>query len=752
MLKRLLIVALVSTLFYTDGHAQLVVSSDMTPEWYVQNILLDPDGGVEASNVTYNGATGDTPNNQCGMFDGANSNIELCDGIILASGGVEGAEGANESGSTTTPVDVSVNGDADLFLASGFAMNDVAVLEFDFVPNGDTLRFNYIFGSDEYPEFVDSFNDAFGFFMCGPGLSGPYSTPDDVIYPDGSANVALIPGTELPVTINNVNDGDNAEYYVPNGDGGVPPFSTDDFYIEYDGLTVTLQAIVPLIPGETYHIKFAIADAVDSAFDSGVFLEGGSFTTGDAGISVLVPNLNYTNPTLIEASTVCDTGYFSIFRDDCILDSLWYEFDYSGGTADYGVDYLPLPLDTVIAEGVTLLEYPMFAIPDAEDEGVETIEVLVYTSQTGQAGSFVFQDTLFIDIVENYTFALDAPTKYIWCPGDSINLVVEANAPGIELFEYTWTQNGEVLGENSSQLLVPIPPNFMDSTYYDINVIDGCGMTSVTDSVWIVNVIPPDPTAIVEVNGEYCRGIDFPISAILSGGTYPFTYDWSDGGNTNPNYVTPSVVTEYTVIVTDGCGRVSPPATGSFPMPEPVVVSEDLQDYICLDEVLELSPEVTGGQAPYDFAWGFDQTFGVVEYDETTGNGTVEVLSQLLDPEEDVVQATLIVKDYCQVQRELLDINDPIDQPVEYTDTIVLLNCIVPNVITPNGDSFNNLFKAEELLAKKGTMFIYDRWGKLLSESSRHTWNADDNSDGTYFYVVAFDDGEIKKGSFTILR
>jgi len=497
MLNRIILLITIFGFAVTEAKAQLIVTADMTPEEYVQNILLDENGGVEAFNVTFNGEPGDVLNNQCGMFEGNDGMIELCDGVIMATGDVIGALGPNDSGSNSEPAAVSISGDPDLELLNpGFPVNDVAILEFDFIPNGDTLRFNYIFGSDEYLEFVNSaFNDVFGFFLSGPGISGPFSTPDPIEFPDGAANIALIPGTTQGVTIDNVNDMVNSEFYVDNGDGFTAPFNTDPFYVQYDGVTVILEAIAALEVGETYHIKLAVADAGDTGFDSGVFLEGGSFTTGSAGISVTTPNIFFDNQaTLIEQSTVCDTGFFSIFRDDCQLDSLWYEFVYEGD-AEWNVDYLPLPLDTLMLEGQTTITYPMFAIPDGEDEGTETIQVLVYTSTTGEDGSFDFQDTLFIDIVDNYTFDVATPDIEAYCPGDSLNVQSFPQATGTPLFEYTWTDNGTVIG-NDFQVLVPIPPNFGDSASYEISVIDGCGMPSNPQTAWIFNFIPSNSAII----------------------------------------------------------------------------------------------------------------------------------------------------------------------------------------------------------------------------------------------------------------
>jgi len=60
-------------------------------------------------------------------------------------------------------------------LAAGFQTFDASILEFDFIPQSDTLKFNYIFGSEEYPEYVNSgYNDVFGFFISGPGIAGPF--------------------------------------------------------------------------------------------------------------------------------------------------------------------------------------------------------------------------------------------------------------------------------------------------------------------------------------------------------------------------------------------------------------------------------------------------------------------------------------------------------------------------------------------------------------------------------------------------
>ena len=116
------------------------------------------------------------------------------------------------------------------------------------------------FASEEYPEYVNQFNDVFAFFISGPGITGPYSSPTG--FPGGSANIALLPGTTTPVTINNVNNGDNdcfsggpsgpcvnCAFYVDNCNGTT---------VEFDGFTTKLEAKIPVNPCQTYHLKLAI--------------------------------------------------------------------------------------------------------------------------------------------------------------------------------------------------------------------------------------------------------------------------------------------------------------------------------------------------------------------------------------------------------------------------------------------------------------------------------------------------------------
>lgn len=230
--------------------------------------------GVTISNVTF---TGDT--RAGGTFAGALAPVGFDAGVILSSGNIADSVGPNEGDSTTTQFEIP--GDVDLTALSGFPTHDASVLEFDFVPDGDKIFFRYVFGSEEYNEYVNTeFNDSFGFFINGTNC----------------ATVGTGGGGALPVTINTINNGNpfgagtitNPALYRNNDPNDPGPPAIDS---ELDGLTVILTCTASVNKSVTNHMKLAIADASDDRLDSVVFIEKGSLstkppTTGGADLSV----------------------------------------------------------------------------------------------------------------------------------------------------------------------------------------------------------------------------------------------------------------------------------------------------------------------------------------------------------------------------------------------------------------------------------------------------------------------------------
>jgi hypothetical protein len=277
---------LLSTLFLgTIAHGQISITDSLSEASIAQ--LLEG-FGVTITNVDV-----DCPGASLGHFTGS-SDLPMTEGLVLTTGRATAATGlAIELASEAT----TFNSDPDLAALAESPINDACVLSFDCIPIGDTLLFNYVFGSEEYPEYVCSFNDVFGLFLSGPEISGPFS--------GNAANLALLPGTQTPISINTVNNGNelsqgclptNVEYFIDNAEGTT---------IAYDGFTVNLLAIAVVVPGETYHFKLAVGDAMDAIFDSGVFLEAFSFrssgiTTGIEGqVSVQADLLRESDAVIV---------------------------------------------------------------------------------------------------------------------------------------------------------------------------------------------------------------------------------------------------------------------------------------------------------------------------------------------------------------------------------------------------------------------------------------------------------------------
>ncbi|HUG83610.1 MAG TPA: choice-of-anchor L domain-containing protein [Euzebya sp.] len=277
------------------------LDSGLTPSVLASGLVGD---GVTVSGVSYTGS-----DISAGGFSGGEAaGVGFDSGIVLSTGQLGDLAGPNGSGSTGEFI--GGPGDADLdALASSDGVerdtNDATVLEFDFVPDGAEVRFDYVFGSEEYNEFVGTgFNDVFGFFVNG-------------------SNCAVVDGD--PVTINTINNEANAEQFRDNTDGSLD--------IELDGLTTTLQCVAAVNPGVANRLKLAIADTGDSVYDAAVFLRAGSLSTGseipvgDPGVARIDGGTGDPRDVAIEACRVAvpfgqRADRVVVARDDVFADAL----------------------------------------------------------------------------------------------------------------------------------------------------------------------------------------------------------------------------------------------------------------------------------------------------------------------------------------------------------------------------------------------------------------------------------------------
>jgi gliding motility-associated-like protein len=525
----------------SEASAQLSVDNSIGPDAAVEDVLLGE--GVVVSGITFSG-----DQNQIGSFDGSAANIGLQNGIMLASGDVlfaqTGSDGLGSGGNENTGGSLGggnfgVN-DPDLDLLSTFNTNDAVVLEFDFVPSGDSIVFQYVFGSEEYNEYVcGTVNDAFGFFLSGPGISGPFD--------NDAVNLAIVPDTDIPVTINTVNNGtvgnngsegnctqvspdwdQNTEYFIDNDLNQAPEA------VEYDGFTVVMTAATSVICGETYHIKMAIADGGDTAFDSGVFLEAASFSSND----VLIESSIDDAPDNIPANTIvegCINGTFTVIRPNAAaLDTIQLTIE---GTALNVIDVEPIELDVVMEEGVSSVVIPIIPLSDEEVEGTETL-TLSYTYVNGCGEENTVEAT--INIMDYLDPEISVDENIFICPGSSAQ--AEAICVlGLAPYDYEWSS-----GQNTSTVTF----NPGDAGDYTVTATDYCGGTASANTT----VEEPDPLEL-EPDQELCLGVS--TDALVYGGTLPYYFVYSEDSlilldNGGFEAIYPGV---YDVLIGDDCGE-----------------------------------------------------------------------------------------------------------------------------------------------------------------------------------------------------
>ncbi|MEL6674181.1 MAG: PKD domain-containing protein [Bacteroidota bacterium] len=389
--------------------AQLTVSDTLSRGEMIGTLFGE---GVIVSNINYQLC--DT-SRAMWEFDGSAASVSLDRGLLLSTG--ECIDAQNPFGTqassllASTPLGMPGYTPLNSLLPPGFSTNDACVITFDIVPLCDSIAIKYIFASEEYPGFVNSmFNDVFAFFISGPGFGAAPGT-----------NIALVPGTNIPVSINNVNNGQSATGTVPTGPCTNCAFYNDYTFgttLSYNAFTKTLLAEASVQQCSTYTITLAIADGGDSFLDSGVFLEAeGIGCTSQALTLKAVNNASANLGTNVTVEGCSNGGEFIFTLPNPLPDTTVFYFDI-GGTAVPGVDYDPLPDSIIMPAGQTSFTVPLNVVDDGIFEGVETLQ-LIYTD-SALCGSIIYADTAQMEIWDkpNLTTAPDAAI----CDGETATL------------------------------------------------------------------------------------------------------------------------------------------------------------------------------------------------------------------------------------------------------------------------------------------------------------------------------------------
>jgi len=493
-------------------------------------------------------------------------------GVLLTTGTINNALGPNNVGNRS--FEAGTPGNDLLNTVTGRRTYDACRLEFDIIPGGDTLRFNFAFGSEEYHEWVGSqYNDVFGFFISGPGITGDPGIGNE-------RNIARVPGSNQPVTINNVNNGSNQAWFRDNVGGA---------HVQYDGITRGLQAVSVVQPCQTYRLKLIVADASDRKFDSGVFIERiqSNAVTMQASTASGFPNL-------VEG---CNAGKVRFTRQHVTNEPLVVPF-FLRGTAINGVDYAPIgdpdPMTAktaVIPANQASVDVHFDPIADGIPEGVENIRVLLGSSLC--PGFYL--DSLELLIQDSLFAAVGTPAPL--CAGGSRQLSASGG------LTYSWSP---AAGLSAANIANPTASPAATTTYM---VTVGAGACTGTAST---TVTVSDMSVTGQVVNPLCDGGgNAAVNLTVGGGIPPYTFAW-----TGPNGFTAATedlvnvgTGTYTVTVRDAanCTR-----TRSFNVNAPAQLTLTLapsilpfgQNISCAggnDGSINLT--ISGGSAPYGIAW-----------------------------------------------------------------------------------------------------------------------------------------------------
>lgn len=720
-------------LLFGSLNAQVTVNSTNSVAWYVQNVLLG--ANVTVSNITFNGtaANANVAQVSVGEFTNPLNQVGLVNGMIMATGSAMLATQTNtQNGATLGSVGSQPAGnDPQLASIVTGTQYDKCIVEFDFVPTGDSIKFRYVFASEEYPQYVCSgFNDAFGFFVTGPNPSGGNYTNYNVARVPSSLNPLAF--TNTPVAINTINSGvaggsgtastcaaidpnwqSYNVYFVNNPTGG--PY-------EYNGRTIALPATLPVICGETYHIKLAIADLGDASLDSGVFLEAGSFASNGIGaINAIVPSDVF----------ICDTSAALTLNFSAGANPPPYSFwDFGDGI------------------GTSTDADPSYTYADTGYYQVMYVAI-------DSSGACGVSDTAYFNInliyPEQFSATFDIP---VIDPCDNIDsLLVEFAFTGTGADSLIWNMgNGTIFYDVDS-----VAYTYLAEGVYEVSLIAIDTRCNHVDTLTAtVNYVLSYTAAQATVPDDiFLCATPLNVDFIASNPLPPHSYwDFDDGTNST----LPAVTHTYA-------------QPGSYNVMYVAIDSStcNIADSVYFNVTLELAETFS---ASIDFTppppCGSDSMLVQLYF---TGTGADSLVWDMGNGD---VFVTDSMEYYYTVPGTYNIVLTAYDLRCNNVGTIanevffagnVISEVQVPNIFTPNGDGINDRFGDLDV---DGTeeyhLVIYNRWGRKVFETETATvaWDGkvNDGADaesGVYFFEIRYRDlckqeSIVKSGFVTLVR
>lgn len=717
---------------FIDVNVPPYVQSNFTPTQLVRDVLIT--GGStctvpNVSNVTVspNQAVTD-PNRVWGYFNKGTTNFPFTDGIVLVTGAANKAGNVHET--ATLNDSPGTGSDADLVAAINplAGLHDAVALEFDFVPNSNQVKFNYIFASEEYTSSFPCGNFSDGFALLLKKVGDPTYT-----------NMAILPGGAGPVSVTNIVPSNytcgpiNAQYFAGQ--------NTANIETNFNGRTIPLTAVADVIPGQTYHFKLVLADASDSSYNSAVFIEGGSFDIGIKIVDengVLLPdtiNMCDNTPKVLKAQVATVAG----------MTFQWYK-------------------DGVAIPGATNVTYT------ATQPGVYEVKVMVPGNQCpGEAKITIIGGTT--PAAQNASLKLcSTPTLSTFNLNDAIPSISTTQGA---VFKF-YANQADAQAQNNNFISNLTTYNGTDGQVLYVVVSNGAFCSKI---VTLTLIKEETPTAILSSSkARICLGESVTLNA--SGGA---TYQWSNSTTTaGTQTLSPTQTTTYTVyaIGPKGCKSLEP-ATVTIEV-VPTITSNLTGGMICLGDKITLD---AGAGPNYTYEWNTGATTQTIVVDKAgpytviITNGvcsksyTTQVIQAIVPQITNVdynENGTLIITAVSNGPMEYSVDNGltwqssnvfsnipkntviPIRVRVKTTTCVGILDYftfVVKNVITPNGDNVNDIIDFRAVIDYKDFKgVIFDRYGKAVykAEKIRPYWDGYFQGKklptASYWYQISYED------------
>lgn len=721
---------------------------------------------AQVSNVSVSGWDGGAGGNSYGYFTAGTSGFPFENGIVLSTGFAASAPGPNNS--LLSEGSNAWGGDADLEAALDVNNTiNATVLEFDFVPYTDHISFDYIFSSEQYLTSITSQNqcnytDGFAFLLREAGSTAPYQ------------NLAVVPGTDIPVKVNTVRGegvcpAANEEYF-----GG---FNGTNHPTNFNGQTVIMKAEADVIAGTTYHIKLVVADQGNNLYDSAIFLGGGSFNATtelgpDRTIASGNPVCEDTTFTL-DASTPNATGY-RWFENGSLIpgeNGATYTGDSAG---EYSVE-VQLSL-TCFSYGSITIEYtqnpPVIAHTllqcDEDNDGLAVFNLLLAnavltngdpdlsvtyyatlnaaeagTGPVANAGTYqntVPNQELYARVVNQFgcysvsTVTLATSANGLTNPAPLETCDTDGNDDGLYVFDLT---------QRTDDILQGLPPG-LELLYFTSGTDALAAVNPITNPAAFANTIPNNQTVYARVyNGSECYGIaelelivysfgaaleDETVtlcagsSVTLDAGSGYTSYIWNGNPLLDEQTLFALTPGTYTVTVTNIQGCEGNKTFTVIPSGIATGVVIDINDFAQGANSVTIQPE-----GPGDYEFSLDGIF----YQDSP-------LFENLPSG----QYTAYIKDRngCGI----------------YQETFFVLD--YPAFFTPNGDGVNETWRIPFLFSRPDAVVtVFDRYGKQITGFKGNgawdgTYNGRPLPSTDYWFTIQFGNGRIVKGHFSMLR